>query len=39
VTHLTLTHRGLAEAVRHMHDEGWEKFLAQLALAAERGRA
>jgi uncharacterized protein YndB with AHSA1/START domain len=35
MTHLTLTHRGLGEAVRHMHGEGWEKFLAQLAIAAE----
>jgi uncharacterized protein YndB with AHSA1/START domain len=35
VTRLTLTHRGLDPGVRAMHDEGWEKFLAQLATAAE----
>jgi uncharacterized protein YndB with AHSA1/START domain len=38
VTRLTLTHRGLDAAVRPLHDEGWEKFLAQLATAAEGGR-
>ena len=38
VTRLTLTHRGLDAAVRPLHDEGWEKFLAQLAIAAEGGR-
>jgi uncharacterized protein YndB with AHSA1/START domain len=39
VTRLTLTHRGLSAAVRPLHAEGWEKFLAQLATAAEGGRA
>jgi uncharacterized protein YndB with AHSA1/START domain len=39
VTRLTLTHRGLDPAVRPLHHEGWEKFLAQLATAAEGGRA
>jgi hypothetical protein len=34
----TLTHRGLDAAVRPLHDEGWEKFLAQLAIAVEGGR-
>jgi hypothetical protein len=29
----------LDPAVRPLHDEGWEKFLAQLATAAEGGRA
>lgn len=34
VTRLRLTHRGLAAAVRPLHDEGWEKFLTQLVAAA-----
>jgi len=38
VTRLTLTHRGLDPAVRPLHDEGWERFLAELAIAAEGGR-
>jgi uncharacterized protein YndB with AHSA1/START domain len=38
VTHLTLTHRGLGPAVRPLHDEGWEKFLGELAAAAEGAR-
>jgi uncharacterized protein YndB with AHSA1/START domain len=37
VTRLTLTHRGLDAAVRPLHDEGWEKFLAQLKTATEEG--
>jgi uncharacterized protein YndB with AHSA1/START domain len=39
VTRLTLTHRDLPPAVRHLHDEGWETFLARLAIAAEGARA
>jgi uncharacterized protein YndB with AHSA1/START domain len=39
VTHLTLTHRGLDAAVRPLHDDGWSKFLPQLAAAAEGGQA
>jgi hypothetical protein len=37
VTRLTLSHRGLDAAVRSLHDEGWQKFLAQLVIAAEGG--
>ena len=35
MTRLTLTDRGFGPAVRPLLDEGWEKFLAQLATAAE----
>jgi len=35
VTHLTLTHRGLDEAVRGMHGDGWDRFLPALRSAAE----
>jgi uncharacterized protein YndB with AHSA1/START domain len=35
VTHVRLTHRGLDAAMRDMHEEGWERYLARLAAAAE----
>ena len=35
VTHVRLTHRGLAAAMRPMHAEGWGRYLARLAAAAE----
>jgi uncharacterized protein YndB with AHSA1/START domain len=38
VTRLRLIHRGLAAAVRPMHDDGWEHFLTQLVTAAEERR-
>ena len=37
VTRLRLTHRGLDAAVRHLHDDGWRRFLPQLVAAAEEG--
>lgn len=33
-THVRLTHRGLDAAMRRMHAEGWERYLARLAVAA-----
>jgi uncharacterized protein YndB with AHSA1/START domain len=38
VTRLTLTHRGLDAPVRPLHDDGWARFLPQLATAVEGGR-
>jgi uncharacterized protein YndB with AHSA1/START domain len=35
VTHVRLSHRGLDAAMRAMHEEGWERYLARLAAAAE----
>jgi uncharacterized protein YndB with AHSA1/START domain len=35
VTHFRLTHRGLDAAMRRMHAQGWEHFLARLATALE----
>jgi uncharacterized protein YndB with AHSA1/START domain len=35
VTHVRLTHRGLDAAMHAMHEEGWERYLARLAAAAE----
>lgn len=32
-TLVTLAHRGLGEAMRPWHDEGWERFLGRLAEA------
>jgi uncharacterized protein YndB with AHSA1/START domain len=37
VTHVRLTHRGLDAALRAMHADGWERYLARLAAAAEGG--
>jgi hypothetical protein len=30
-----LTHRGLDATMRAMHEEGWDRYLARLAAAAE----
>jgi uncharacterized protein YndB with AHSA1/START domain len=35
VTYVRLTHRGLDAAIRPLHAEGWERYLARLAAAAE----
>ena len=35
VTHVRLTHRGLDAALRTMHAEGWERYLARAAAVAE----
>jgi uncharacterized protein YndB with AHSA1/START domain len=35
VTHVRLTHRGLDPAMRAMHEEGWERYLARLAAVGE----
>jgi uncharacterized protein YndB with AHSA1/START domain len=35
VTHVRLTHRGLDAAMRDMHAEGWERYLARLAATCE----
>jgi uncharacterized protein YndB with AHSA1/START domain len=35
VTRVRLTHRGLDEAMRAMHADGWPRYLARLAAAAE----
>jgi uncharacterized protein YndB with AHSA1/START domain len=35
ITHVRLTHRGLDAAMRDMHAEGWERYLARLAAVAE----
>jgi uncharacterized protein YndB with AHSA1/START domain len=35
VTHVRLTHRGLDEMMRAMHADGWPRYLARLADAAE----
>jgi uncharacterized protein YndB with AHSA1/START domain len=35
VTHLRLTHSGLDAAMREMHDEGWQRYLARVAAVAE----
>jgi uncharacterized protein YndB with AHSA1/START domain len=35
VTHVCLTHRGLDAAMRAMHDEGWQRYLARLAATLE----
>jgi uncharacterized protein YndB with AHSA1/START domain len=35
VTHVRLTHRGLAAAMRQWHADGWRRYLARLAAAAE----
>jgi uncharacterized protein YndB with AHSA1/START domain len=35
VTHVRLTHRGLGAALRPMHVDGWGRYLARLAAAAE----
>ncbi len=34
VTHVRLTHRGLDEAMRRMHGDGWDRYLARLAAVA-----
>ena len=36
VTHVRLTHSGLDTAMRPMHAEGWERYLARLAAVLER---
>ena len=35
VTHVRLTHRGLGEAMRAMHADGWPRYLARLAAVVE----
>ena len=35
VTHVRLTHRGLDAAMRAMHDEGWQRYLARLSATLE----
>jgi uncharacterized protein YndB with AHSA1/START domain len=35
VTRVRLTHRGLGAAMREMHAEGWERYLARLAAVLE----
>jgi uncharacterized protein YndB with AHSA1/START domain len=35
VTHVRLTHRGLAAAMRPWHADGWRRYLGRLAAAAE----
>ncbi|MEA2142689.1 MAG: hypothetical protein QOI64_1119 [Solirubrobacteraceae bacterium] len=35
VTHVRLTHRGLDAAMRPWHADGWRRYLARLAAAAE----
>jgi uncharacterized protein YndB with AHSA1/START domain len=35
VTHVRLTHRGLDEAMRAMHADGWPRYLERLAAVAE----
>lgn len=34
-THVRLVHRGLDEAMRPLHVDGWERFLARLGAVAE----
>ena len=34
-THLVLTHRGLAGDTYHLHDEGWQAYLARLQAVVE----
>jgi uncharacterized protein YndB with AHSA1/START domain len=35
LTRLRLSHGGLADAVRPLHDDGWRRYLARLAAVAE----
>jgi uncharacterized protein YndB with AHSA1/START domain len=35
LTHVRLVHRGLDAAMREMHADGWPRYLARLAAAAE----
>ena len=35
VTHVRLTHRGLDAAMRPMHADGWDRYLARLAAVLE----